>query len=367
MASTISEIAQQAGVSIGTVSRVLNGKNKENRPSAIKRAAKIRRIAADFGYKPNTAARAARSGRFGAFGLLACSDPLLESLNVSMIHGIQSGLGRGGERLLVSELPAQGFHNAETLPRVLTENSVDGLLISYVGELPESMSTTITESSVPHVWLNAKAANNCVYPDDFNAAREATRYLLSLGHQRLAFVSQHEHELSDFKHYSVYDRRDGFLAAMDEAGVNPTAVEVTGGFVFGHGAERMRQLLSQDDRPTALVCYEKHEAVAAWVAAASLGLNIPDDLSVIAFHPDKLRKQTGLPIRTMVVPFASIGHVAVEMIRGALRSDDLMLPARAIPYSMDDSRSCAPPPMHGTGIRGGRAGLNNGKDPGVSG
>ncbi len=347
MASTISEIAQHAGVSVGTVSRVLNGKNKENRPSAIKRAAKIRRIAADFGYKPNTAARAARSGRFGAFGLLACSDPLCESLDVSLIHGVQSGLSRGGERLQVSELPPQGFHNPETLPRVLTENSVDGLLISYVGELPESWSTLIADSPVPHVWLNAKGPSNCVYPDDFGAARDATRYLLSLGHQRLAFISHHEREVTGFKHYSVFDRRDGFLEAMHEAGRQPAAVEVTGGFVFGYGAERVQQLLSGPDRPTALVCYEKHEAVAAWVAAASLGLSIPDDLSIIAFHPDKLRKQTGLPIRTMVVPFASVGQVGVEMIRGALRHDDPTLPARAIPYSMDDSRSCAPPPQPG--------------------
>ncbi len=344
MASTIYQVAEQAGVSVGTVSRILNGKNKENRPTAVKRAAKIRRIAAEIGYRPNTAARAARSGRFGAFGLLACSDPLSESLDVGLIHGIQSGLRRGGERLLMCELPPAGFQNADTIPSVLTENSVDGLIISYVGDLPEAWSDIIAQGAAPHVWLNTKAPNNCVYPDDFNAAREATRYLVSLGHQRLAFVSQHENELTGFRHYSVYDRRDGFVEALKEEGLAPVAVEVTGGFVFGHGDETMLRLLKGEDRPTALVCYEKHEAVLAWVAATSLGLRIPEDLSIIAFHPDKLRKQTGLPIRTMVVPFASIGQVAVEMVRGAVRSESQHLPARAIPYSMDDSRSCAPPP-----------------------
>ncbi|MEM7576292.1 MAG: LacI family DNA-binding transcriptional regulator [Planctomycetota bacterium] len=343
MTSTISQVAEQAGVSIGTVSRVLNGKNKENRPSAVKRAAKIRKIAAEIGYRPNTAARAARSGAFGAFGLLACSDPLSESLDLGLIHGIQSGLGRGGERLLMSELPPTGFQNADTIPQILTENSVDGLIVSYVGELPESWSQMIESGAAPHIWLNTKAPKNCVYPDDFQAARDATRYLVSLGHERLAFLSQHEHEVTGFRHYSVFDRRDGFLAALDDAGLKPLAVEVTGGFVFGHGAETVTRILKQPERPTALVCYEKHEAVLAWVAATALGLRIPEDLSIIAFHPDMLRKQTGLPIRTVVVPFATIGQVAVEMLRAATRTRDRVLPARAIPYSMDDSRSCAPP------------------------
>lgn len=344
MAGTISKIAEQAGVSVGTVSRVLNRKNKENRPSAVRNAAKIRKIAAEIGYRPNTAARTIRSGRFGAFGLLACSDPLSESLEVSLIHGIQSGLRRSGERLIMCELPSAEFQNPNTIPDVLTESSVDGLLVSYVGELPEAWSDLIETSDVPHVWLNAKADSNCVYPDDFAASRDATRYLISLGHKRLAFVSQHENEITGFRHYSVYDRRDGFLAALREAKLEPVAVEVTGGFVFGAGVDQVAQLLSQDDRPTAIVCYEKHEAVIAWVAAASLGLRIPDDLSIIGFHPDKLRKQTGLPIRTMVVPFASVGQVGVEMVRSELGADSTHMPARAIPYSMDDSRSCAPPP-----------------------
>ncbi len=343
MAATLTEIAQPAGVSVGTVSPVLNGKAKEARPSSVKRANLIRQIAEECGYRPNQAARNIRAGSFGALGLLTSSDPLAQSFDTHLLHGIQAELGRVGERLMMCELPPAKFHRPDTIPAVLRESSVDGLLVSYLYDLPDAIIEAIDRSRVPYVWLNAKNSHNCVHPDDFAGGVQAAERLISLGHRRIGYVSLHEQEVNNFRHYSVYDRRDGFLKAMEDHGLEPASVEVGGGFVFGGGVSKVRDMLTAEDRPTALICYEQHEAVAAWVAAAELGISIPEDLSIIGFHAEPLRKTTGLPITTFVVPSSLVGSVAVQMLREEIETAYPQRPSRSIPFSMEEGRSCAPP------------------------
>jgi LacI family transcriptional regulator, galactose operon repressor len=342
MAATITQIAQAAGVSAGTVSRVLNGKGDSVRPAAARRAEEIRRIAKEYGYLPNLAARNIRSGRFGSVAFLSCSDIGADVFELPVLHGIQSALAPLRLRLTMCELSKVAFESPATIPHVFKESSVDGLLIDYLFDVPGRATELIRSSHVPVVWLNRKRELNAVYPDDFAGGHMAARYLISMGHKKLAFASYHETD--GFNHYSVLDRSDGFSAALFEAGLKPVANEITDGFTMGRAPERAMRLLSQPDRPTAVVCYEKHEAVAVWVAAVALGIKIPQELSILAFNTDRLRNQTGLPITTAIVPLAEVGRQAVAMLQEAIEVGDAEQPARPIPYSLDESMSCAPPP-----------------------
>lgn len=342
LAATISQIAKEAGVSVGTVSRVLSGKGESVRPAAARRAEEIRRIARKFHYRPNLAARNVRSGSFGAVAFLSCSDVGADVFELPVLHGIQSALAPLDLRLTMCELSRQAFESPETIPHVFKEASIDGLLIDYLFDIPGRATELIRANHVPVVWLNRKREMNAVYPDDFMGGRLATEYLISLGHKRLAFVSYHEAE--NFNHYSVFDRSDGFASAMFDAGLKPVANEITDGFTLGRAPGRALRLLSQPDRPTAVVCYEKHEAVAMWVAAASLGIKVPEQLSIIAFNSDRTRNQTGLPITTAITPFTEVGRQAVEMLQGAIEFGEEEQPARPIPYRLDETElSCVPP------------------------
>ncbi|WP_428387656.1 LacI family DNA-binding transcriptional regulator [Mucisphaera sp.] len=341
MSVTIAEIAKKAGVSAGTVSRVLNGKNKENRPAIAKRSEQIRRIAQEIGYRPNQAARTMRQGRFGCVGFLSCSDPTADYFEVALLHGIQRGLAETGNRLLMCELPMASFEDSSTIPQVLDEYSVDGLLIEFMYDMPEETLARINQLSIPYVWLNAKKAHNCVYPNDFAGGRLAAKHLLELGHTRIAYVSFHEAD--GYIHYSVHDRADGFSTAMQDAGLEPLRTVITGGFVHGLGLEQARALLDSPDRPTAVICYERHETVAMWSAAMSLGIRIPEDLSLICFGSDMMRNHTGLPVTTLITPFAEVGEAAVEVLMAEILAGEPVPATRAIPYVIAPSRSCAPP------------------------
>jgi LacI family transcriptional regulator, galactose operon repressor len=343
LATTITQIAQAAGVSAGTVSRVLNGKGESIRPAAARRAQEIRRIAKEFGYRPNLAARNIRNGRFGAVAFLSCSDIGADVFELPVLHGIQSELAPLNLRLTMCELAKTAFESPQIIPHVFRESSVDGVLIDYLFDVPSRVTELIRISHVPVVWLNRKRESNCVYPDDFDGARMATRHLISMGHKKLAFVSYHETD--GFNHYSVLDRSDGFASAMIEAGLTPVANEITDGFTMGRAPERAMRLLNRPDRPTAVVCYEKHEAVAMWTAAAALGIRVPEELSIIAFSCDRIRNQTGLPVTTMIVPFKEVGQQAVQMLWGAIEGGGEEKPAQPIAYEMDEARSCAPPPV----------------------
>lgn len=342
MAATITQIAKAAGVSVGTVSRVLSGKSDSTRPAAARRAEEIRRIAREFNYRPNLAARNIRNGRFGAVAFMSCSDVGADVFELPVLHGIQSALEPLKLRLTMCELSKAAFESPETIPHVFKEASVDGLLIDYLFDVPGRATELIRSSHVPVVWLNRKRELNAVYPDDFAGGQIATRHLIEMGHKKIAFVSYHETD--GFNHYSVLDRSDGFASAMFKAGLKPVANEITDGFTLGRAPERAMRLLSRPDRPTAVVCYEKHEAVAVWVAAAALGIKVPEELSIITFNMDLMRNQTGLPITTLVVPFAEVGHQAVEMLQEAIEGGHDEQAARPIPYELDESISCVPPP-----------------------
>ncbi|MEQ9461485.1 MAG: LacI family DNA-binding transcriptional regulator [Phycisphaeraceae bacterium] len=341
MSITIAHIAKQAGVSVGTVSRVLNGKNKENRPAVAKRSEAIRRIAREHGYRPNQAARTVRTGRFGCVGFLSCCDPTADYFEVALLHGIQRGLAETGDRLLMCDLPMASFEDGAAIPQVFEEYSVDGLLIEYLYDMPRSTPRLISQLSVPYVWLNTKKAHNCVYPNDFAGGRLAAQHLLELGHTKIAYVSFHE--ANGYIHYSVHDRCDGYTSAMQEAGLEPYRTLVTGGFVYGQGLEHARTLLASEDRPTAVICYERHETIAIWSAAMSLGLRVPEDLSLVCFGSDMMRNHTGLPVTTLITPFAEVGRTAVEVLTSEITTGKTIHATRAVPYTLECARSCAPP------------------------
>jgi LacI family transcriptional regulator len=327
--TTIEEVAARAGVSPGTVSRVLNGKNKENRPAIAKRSERIRRIAKKLGYRPNAAARSIVSGQFGAVGFVTAGDAGTDWYPIAALNGIFAALAASHLRLLFNQIPAKLFADPNVVPHLFRESAVDGLIVNLLPRFSDSLVPYFESQPAPCVWLNLKLEQRSVYPDDTTAAPIGVRWLLERGHRNIGFLQR---QFETNVHYSVNDRLAGFCAAMREAQLSdkrhlPLHGESTG--EIASVMERAEQFLHRFPDTTAAICYEQEEAICLYTAALRAGKH---DLQIIGISQDCIRYVTGLPIPTIRIPFYEVGEQASAMLLEILESGERDIPSRPVAY-----------------------------------
>lgn len=335
--ATLEEIAEAAGVTPMTVSNILNGRNKENWPSTVRRAQRIRELAQQMNYRPNAAAKAIATGRTGALGLLSSSDPSSGNLFASTLRTIRRELALRDMHLTMGDLDDEKLTNTAFVPKVLRELAADGLLISYIASIPPRLIELIQQHQIPSIWMNTKLPNDSVYPDDQAAAEQATEHLLKMGHTSVAYV----HPLTS-GHYSVAERKAGYLKAMKRARLKPQIVETQRRYTGEDWMGDSCSWLGNSERPTAVLTYEFKDALPAFCAAMSLGLKVPQDISFLTFHEEEA-SALGLPITTMLVPCETLGHHAIEMALCKIQAPEIAIPSQAIPFSLASGQTCAAP------------------------
>ena len=330
MSVTIKEIAAAAGVSWQTVSFVMHGKGRIS--DATRR--NVQAAAKRLGYRPNGAARAYRTGRFGCAALVLGHSEARSDLPLGLLHGIQDELARNDMHLTVARLPDAELTLTGFVPKILRENFADGMLINYTHDIPEAMLELIRNSRAPAVWLNTNLAHDCVHPDDEAAAHRLARRLVDLGHRRIAYV-----KTDDSPHYSTRERRLGYERAMAEAGLSPAAtvrVVPPSEQVAVYDA-----LLAVADRPTALIVRPEDLATVDYLAALH-GLRIPRDLSIACIAGTAVYF-AGMSVTAAIVPSDQEGIAAVEMLRAKIEAPDTLLPARRIPFRFADGETAVAP------------------------
>lgn len=305
---TLREIAEQAGVSVKTVSRVVNG------DPAV--AAKMRERVLPFiealDYVPNSAARQMRGGASTVLGLM--TDAVATTpYSVDIIRGAQSALGTSRQLMIAS---SDGDPDREAdLWRMFQAHRVSGVV--YAAMYHRAHLVAQTGFANPIILANCHAADGAqpsIIPDDEGGGYTQARYLLERGHRRIACVTLiPEIEATQF-------RARGMRRAFQEAGTAFDETLERRGMVGPVGNEIMvayqvaRELLSAPDRPTAIICGNDQVAMQVYAAAASLGLSVPQDLSVMGFDDLKLISQTLYPaLTTVALPYFEIGRRAVEM------------------------------------------------------
>jgi LacI family transcriptional regulator len=340
MAITLRDISLAAGVSVPTVSLILNGKGQHYSPVTRRRVA---RKAEELGYRANAFARGVRRGRFGTVALIK-SRGGHSALRPTFLGGVQHALDAKELHLQVASLPDEKASDPAYVPRILRELSADGLLIFYPDYIPPPMRGLIARHAVPSVWVNAKLEADCVYPDDLAAGRRAAAHLIRLGHRRIAYV---DYTYADDElpraHYSALGRQAGCEQAVREAGL---ALRVIRG--EHHVTARSRRAFSAawlgaGDRPTGVVFYSGGEAVPAFIAAVELGLRVPGDLSFVSIDDDAWRSG-GMTATTVLVPQGELGGAAVEMLQEKMSRPSAALPPRAVAFGFEPGETCAPPP-----------------------
>jgi LacI family transcriptional regulator len=340
MAVTLKRIAEHCGLSLQTVGAVLGGKASLFRPATV---ARVQAAASALGYRPNSAAKAMRSGRFGCAALVLSDDPWRSTLFRAQITGIDHALTAAGMHLVHALIPEQDLRERGQVPKIIGELMADGLLINYNTGIPAALDEVITRHRLPAIWMNARRARDCVHPDDEGAGRLATEHLLALGHRRIAYVDYCHAATQADQHYSVGDRRAGHEQAMRAAGLAVRVMTVPQALRPAEQLPAIRDWLSASDRPTAVVTYCEREAESIlYAATAMLRLRVPADLSIVAIHDDPA-DHTGVPLATVILPRYDLGRVAVELLLERIAAPRRSLPARCLPVRLEPGVSTAPP------------------------
>jgi LacI family transcriptional regulator len=341
---TVADVARHLELSAATVGHVLNGRAAELRISAATQA-RVQEAVRELGYRPNLSARSVRTGRFGCAALI---QPLRGIyLPPGLLLGISQELHRHDMHLAISDAPQESLGKAEFLPKVMRDLAADGLLINVINEVPSNFEEALGRLSTPAVWINTDRPFDCVHPDDLGAAQSITKHLLKQGHRHIVYARSALFE-GRVVHYSESDRYQGYEKTMRTARLKPIVWEIPTepstreAMMHDARTEAALQLLSNPQRPSAIIAYEVASAMPFYHAALRLGLRVPGDLSLAAFHGE-LNGQIAVPLTTMHLHMWQVGAEAVQMLMQKIEQPQTPVPARAVPTDFFEGGTCAPP------------------------
>jgi len=329
------------GLSRATVTHVLNGRAAEQRirPETQKR---VLEVALELGYRPNAAARAVRSGRFGSVALI--QSQLGQYLPAELLAGLTSAIVEWGMLLVLTQVANIDSSDDAYVAQTMRELSVDGVFVNRHGGTPPPFLERVRKLRIPAIFLNAKQEFDAVYPDDLNGGKLAAEYLLRQHHERIAYV---ESEPRCIPHYSEMDRRAGYVTAMESAGGTPWIHQIPVDWRSPNVPSEDRrveaaiQLLKAPDRPTAVIAYEYAESMAVVRAALMLGIKIPGDLSLIQFH-NRIDDRAFIPVHTVSNMMMEVGEGAVGMLLEKIAMPEVALPSMVIPEILIEGATCLP-------------------------
>jgi len=320
--ATIADVAARAGVGASTVSRVLND---HPRVSAATRVRVLDAIVA-LDYRPSPLAQGLPRGRSHALGAVV---PFFTHASaVERLRGVVAGLGDSRYDLVLYnvESPRQRDEQLASLTR---RSRADGLLIVSLPPPADDLAR-LASAGVPVVLLDARGEGvPAVLTDDVEGGRIATRHLLSLGHERVAFVG--DDPANPFGFVSSSERERGYRESLAAAGltVDPDYV-VHGPHVRGVARRLTEHLLALRHPPTAVFTASDTQALGVLEAARSAGRRVPEDLSVVGFDDIEVSRYARLT--TVRQPLFESGRRAAGLLLEALAAEE---PPPAVTHQLD--------------------------------
>lgn len=320
---TIRDVAERAGVGIGTVSRVLNN---SPRVTAATRRAVLDAIAA-LGYKPNALARQLpRKTRIRNIGVITQLFVSYRSF-AERLRGVQLALNdidHSYELVLfnVRSLP----HFDERLRNIVQTGQVEALIIIDL-DLTNEQLALLESSNLPFIGVNHFQGRGwpCIGSNNMQGGRLATEYLISLGHRRIAYLGD---EFVDvfYAFNTSYERFTGFSQVMETHGlIVPDHHICLAPHDYDAARASARQLFDQPDLPTAIFAMSDMQALACIAAAEEAGLRVPDKLSVIGYDDLEISYHTRLT--TVRQHLEDSGRLALEYLLKRLNGEHTPVPA----------------------------------------
>jgi LacI family transcriptional regulator len=311
----LADIARASEVSTSTVSLVLN--NKPGIPEQTRR--RVLATATELGYwraVPPEVEREAQPRALHNLGLLVKADaeqaPTANPFYAHVMAGVEDGCRHKHINLMYATLPVDANNRPTIMPRLLSADTVDGLLV--VGALlDEPLWRFLGGGRLPLVLVDAYAAVDgfdAVLTDNMRGAIEAVNYLLAHGHRSIGMIGGAEDA-----YQSLRERRHGYRHALRAAGV---AVDYLADCNLDEAEEAAGKLLRANPQITALFACNDHAALRALRAARSLGLRVPQDLAIIGFDDIELAAHVHPALTTMHVDKIAMGRLAVQVLENRI-------------------------------------------------
>jgi DNA-binding LacI/PurR family transcriptional regulator len=335
MSKTIRDVAEEAGVSIATVSRVINKTNKvrpETRSRVMKAAKKLH-------FYPDQGARSMVSRKTKSVGLLVPT--LLNEYWASFCESTQRALLREGYSVFLGTLDAGTEGYLETLLRSVIERKMDGLIFGAQrpnhtsakaegGDIPfqddyllRRISTTLRHVHLPVISFGqALSGFSSVWGDHHQGGALVAAHLLSLGHENIAYIG------GDPYYREEHDPREkGFREVLTSAGItiNEKLVEYVP-FSIENGGIAVQKILDRDARFTALFCWNDLLAAGALGQLLDRGVRVPEDVSVVGFDDISIACALRPALTTVHQPIAAMGQSAADLLLDAMRTGGEFVP-----------------------------------------
>jgi LacI family transcriptional regulator len=303
--ATIRDIADLAGVSIATVSRVLN-----DRPDvAPETRENVMQVVREHGFSTNRGARGLSSGRTGMIGLTL---PLVADAYFGpILSGAAEALYERDMRIIIAPTFHQHDREVSLLERLMG-GTTDGAILMLPEESADEL-LALQRQGFPFVIVDPRDAPPegiaCVSAMHMDGAKQATEHLLGLGHRRIGAIA------GTPGWYATDERLIGFRAALAGAGIllDPDLV-VYSDWRMPWGTESARELLALPDPPTAIFGFNDNVAIGAMHAARERGLSVPDDLSIVGFDDTAQTEIVSPGLTSVRQPLAEMGRTGVSLL-----------------------------------------------------
>lgn len=327
----IREVSSQAGVSTATVSRVFNTPGKVS-PHVRER---VLAAALALGYRPDSNARSLRTRRSRTLGIVLPT--LANPVFAECLQGIADAAVASGYAIMPATTEYHMAREAEAAERLLAQG-VEGLILCVADAGTSAALTHLQRIGRPYVLAyNRHPEHPCVSVDGQAAVAALVARLQAMGHRRILMVSG-EWARSD----RARQRHLGYLQGMQAAGLAPESLQVP---FTGEGVSQVAARLQRRPHPTALVCSNDLLAIRCLRAARSMGLVVPQDLSVVGFDGIALGEDLSPALSTIVQPSAEIGRQSVAMLVQALVGKGRAAAGTGVtlPLHFREGESLAPP------------------------
>jgi len=334
---TIRQVAEKAGVSIGTVSRVLNNKSGVSE----KTRQHVLDIVEESGYIPRRRLRLSTS-MVTHLGVL--SRPMSEALPANPFYadvfdGIEQVCHEFHINLSFSSLDAANGY-LRSLPALVNDERISGIVM--VGAVPRQMIESVVASAQLPLVLVDNCFSQCpwdtVMTDNLRGMALATEFLTSQGHRHIALLGGPDHP-------SIVERRAGYEEMMQRHGLAPNVVP-SAGLDIADGEQAVVELLRQAPETTAIVCSNDSQAIGASRKLQALGYRVPDDFSLVGFDDINLARLTSPPLTTVRVDRRALGQIAMQLLLGRISAPERLATRAIVGVALVERASVCHPRTH---------------------
>ncbi|WP_307893944.1 LacI family DNA-binding transcriptional regulator [Bacillus swezeyi] len=314
---TMKEIAEKANVSVATVSYVLN----ENGNISEETKKRVWEVVKELNYRPNHIAKSLKMQKTNTVGVIVEDVTVFNAPKI--IDGINENAEKFGLSIILTNMRLEklvGNHPTDPekcrplVKKIMDElisKQVDGII--YIGLHPRDVTAIIPDVDIPIVFVYCYTTTphqHSIIYDDQLAAYEATNYLISKGHERIALISGH----IDSK--SAHSRYSGYYQSIKEhqLAFYPGYIK-SGDWYFDSGYTLAKDLLQHDNIPTAILAMNDQMALGAIKACNDLGFNVPADISIIGFDNREFSEYSSPKLTTMSLPLQEMGFLSIQAIQ----------------------------------------------------